>query len=381
MPHIISEQLSNNLLLAIDKNLTSLGDNPSIPHVSDKSFLEMVIHSEYDSVCEDMKSLFTENIPSDSQLESTLSKIISKCQEIERPYRNELELICGNKLAELFDIPQDSVNISLALVDEVTIDTDSVIVDPIDGDQYLQFTNIDPDAEILKKEVYKRRFLDMLCTGAGLSFSSVIKSFAEEIYEINPQLLDLYEKFIAINSYLLLSKDCIGINDHDNKLIGTNTVRIGNKDEVVAIEAQGKIFPVLYAEAIKGFMELFASHGLPKDIELAKEVIGKSDFIKAEPWDMRFGPLIWKSLYLALMEIDEDTTLLPYIFQAISRLEPDSFSKFMNGVLMRTSQSQRWIEKIRGIAAKTKQDDDFGQKIEKSKQKSLISDDIYNQEL
>lgn len=358
-----------------------MGDNPSIPHISDKSFLEMVIHSEYDSVCNDMKSLFTENIPSDSQLESTLSKIISKCQEIERPYRNELELICGNKLAELLDIPQDSVNISLALVDEVTTDTDSMIVDPIDGDQYIQFINIDSDAEILRKEVYKRRFLDMLCTGAGLSLSSVIKSFAEEIYEINPQLLDLYEKFITINSYLLLSKDCIGINDHDNKLIGTNAVRLGNKDEVVSIEAQGKIFPVLYAEAIKGFMELFASHGLPKDIELAKEVIGKSDFIKAEPWDMRFGPLIWKSLYLALMEIDEDTALLPYIFQTISRLEPDSFSKFMNGTLMRTSQSQRWIEKIRNIAVKTKEEDDFGNKIEKSKQKSLISDDIYGQEL
>lgn len=377
----LNEQLSNNLLLAIDKNLTSLGDNPSIPHISDRSFLEMVIHSEYDSICEDMKSLFTENIPSDSQLESILSKIIKKCQEIEKPYRSELELICGNKLAELFDIPQDSVNISLALVDEITIDTDSVIVDPVDGDQYLQFTGIDSDAEMLRKEIYKRRFLDMLCTGAGLSFSSVISSFVDEIYDINPQLLDFYEKFITINSYLLLSKDCMGINDHDNKLIGTNTVRLGGEDEVVTIEAQGKIFPVLYAESIKGFMELFASHGLPKDTELANEVIGKSDFIKAEPWDMRFGPLIWKSLYLALMENDEDTTLLPYIFQTISRLEPDSFSKFMNGVLIRTSQSQRWIEKIWNIAVKAKRDDDFGQKIEKSKQKSLISDDIYSQEL
>ena len=40
-------------------------------------------------------------------------------------------------------------------------------------------------------------------------------------------------------------------------------------------------------------MELFSAHGLPKNKEKVDLILGKSDYLKAEPWDMRIGPSLW----------------------------------------------------------------------------------------
>ena len=59
-------------------------------------------------------------------------------------------------------------------------------------------------------------------------------------------------------------------------------VSLGNDETKSKIESQGVILPILLMETIKGFMELFISHGLPKNVNDAITVIGRSDFIKAE---------------------------------------------------------------------------------------------------
>lgn len=374
----LPDKLSSDILSDLKNKETSLGDNPAIPEKYDSSFLEKIIATEWLNAKKRLKNIGRINDVPDTELEGALSHLILECQELERPYRNELEIICSNLIASLFRIPKDTVEMSLFLVDQVNLNDDSIIVDPIDGDDSLQFDNYE-DALSIKDEVYKRRFLDMLSTGAGLTFSDRLGDYAEDIYEISPKLIDLYEKILALNNYLLLSKENLDINDKETRQIGTNIVRLGSKDEIVRIEAQGKIFPVLYAETISGFMELFASHGLPDDINKARLIIGKSDFIKAEPWDMRIGPAIWNILSTRL-DITE-TEKIPYLFKEISQLKPQTFFKFMRETLLDTKKSREWISVIQKRAERNMSEDQFLQRMNPEKQPGIISDDISPLEL
>ena len=60
------------------------------------------------------------------------------------------------------------------------------------------------------------------------------------------------------------------------------------------IKARGMVFPVLLHELCKGVMEVLSLNGLPKQDNIAQYVVDKADFIQAEPWDMRFGPGLWR---------------------------------------------------------------------------------------
>lgn len=245
------EELPSGIAHDIRNKETSLGDNPAIPVEYDPVFLKKIISKEWERAKDRLKEIggiadIPENDP-----EGELSRLILQCQELERPYRNELEIICANHLALLFRIPRGSIEMSLHLVDQIDLDDESVIVDPVDGNNTLRFADYD-DAIAIRDEVYKRRFLGMLSTGAGLSFSEQVGSYSDDIYDINPGLINLYEKILTLNTYLLLSKANLEITDRNTRQIGANVVRLGSREEIVRIEAQGKIFPVLYAETVRG---------------------------------------------------------------------------------------------------------------------------------
>lgn len=371
----ILTKIPDDIISAITNGKTSIGKNPAIPGMPNSHYLEQLIQYEWEDSIKKLEQL---NIGNNTDLESLLSKLILECQEIEKPYRYELEILCTMKINELFNPPKDYVWTDLSLVDSLSLKDNSIIIDPVDGKAF-QFDSYD-DALDLESEIYKRRFLDMLCMGAGLSFSSALDFYSDEIYDLNPKLIELYEKILALNTYLLLSKSDLNINDKNTKQIGANVVKLSEPNNIVQIIAQGKIFPVLFAETVRGFMELFASHGLPKDISKAMLVIGKSDFIKAEPWDMRIGPMLWKIIYCSLN--NENTEAIPYLFKKISQLKPDAFFMFMREILLNTKKSNALISIIKKRAEKEMQEDSLIRKTPKNNNElPIISDEISPLEL
>ena len=128
--------------------------------------------------------------------------------------------ICYNYVVELFNIPDDLLVINLNLVDNVDFSNSTI---PID---YMEIDDFEIDdvrkALSLKKEVYKRRLLDALCVGGGMSMSSTFENYEEEINKLNPELCDLYKKIILLNEYLLFVEN-IDITDEDKKQISSKS--------------------------------------------------------------------------------------------------------------------------------------------------------------
>jgi hypothetical protein len=246
------------------------------------------------------------------------------------------------------------------------------MVDPYDGDDELD--SVETAIEI-RGEVYKRRLLNALCVGASIRMSSDINTYMESINKINPTLCDLYHKIIALNNYILYTKDDFGIDDSNNMQLGTVEVRLGTDDVKPEVSTQGVIFPVLLSETIKGFMELFISHGLPKDINTTMTVLKKSDFLKAEPWDMKLGPQLWDILNGLLNDID--SVELPYLLKRLSELKLDTFNNVMKEVFAKTKKGRDIMSKLSYKAKRDIEYDKFVDKMAKMKQdRGVITDNF-----
>ena len=379
MKHLITEsilmdKLPDDVKQAVLQNRTSLGNNPAVPDIFDVPYILKVVNGEFEKSKESLKEIGTIDDVDETSLESALASLILKCKKLERPYRNELEKICFNYVVEMFSVPEDSVDLSLELTDKIDTNRESIILDPIDGDDDMEFDDVN-DAISIRDEVFKRRFLDVICMGIGLDFSySIDESILHQIDEINPELRKLYTVINALNRYLLFTKEDLGMTDENKMQMGTFELMLGNDETKCRIEAQGMIFPFLLCETIRGFMDLFTSHGLPEDKDRALAVLGKSDFLKAEPWDMRLGPYVWNMVRKSLNDIDFAD--IPYLFKRLSSLEIPKFNFLMKEVLAGTKKGRRIMAFIFSKAKEDSEHDKFVDRMDKMKKnKGIITDD------
>lgn len=374
---ILSDSLPEDVKIALLNNTTSLGNNPAIPDIYDMPFLLKIANNRFDDIKNVLLNIGEIDDFEDTEINSMLAKLINKCKEMERPYRNELEKLCVNYVIDTFNVPEDSVELNVSLSDTIDLSAKSIIVEPIDGDDDFQFDDVEM-ASSIRGEIYKRRILDALCMGEAIVLSSDIDSYADSISKFSPELCTLYLKILALNNYSMYMADDLGIDDENKKQLGTVNVEFGNEGEQVRITAQGVIFPVLLSETLRGFMELFVSHGLPKNKKMAEIVIGKSDFLKAEPWDMRLGPSLW----LIMSKSFNDLTLdeLPYLLRRIASLDVEKFNFLMKEVFARTKKGRQIMSKI---CAKAKDDIEytrFTDRMSKMKvDKSIITDEFINE--
>ena len=371
---ILLNSFPEDIADAVYKNKTSIGNNPALPNIFEKGYIEKLVEKRFKGCVDELKKIGEIDDVPDTDMQTVLGKLVLKCQKLEEPHRPELEKIVANYLIDLFGIPDDSIQMELSLVDNVDLSSSSIKLDPADGDEFIEYEDV-LDAESIKDEVYKRRLIDAMSMGAGMKISSNIKDYMEEIYEINPALINLYRKILALNDYLLFTKEDIGMTEEDKHQFGTVEVVLGQVEESPKILAQGVIFPILLSEAVRGLMELFASHGLPQEFEKAQSVLSKSDYLKAEPWDMRIGPALWEIVSDSFGN-GVKTDLIPYLYKRISQLPVKKFNFFMREVLAKTRKGKRMMAKIAEKAQYEKEYSGFEDKMSKfSTDKNVIMDE------
>ena len=362
----------------IVNNETSLSNNQAIPDIYNIPFLVKLANDGFDRAKNALYNIGRIDDINSSDLKSGFNELVSRCMELERPYRNELEKICINIVIDLFSIPNDSVELCAKLVDTVDLDNNSIILDPVDGYDDFELDDLE-ETKSIRSEVSKRRLLDALCMGASITMSSDVNLYKSELDRINPKLCDLYNKIISLNNYLLYTGGDNNMTDENKMQIGTVNLTIGQEDEKPRITSQGTIFPVLLSETIRGLFELFISHGLPEDKKTAEFVLRKSDYLKAEPHDMRFGPGLWNLLINSFNDSTDND--IPYIIKRISCLDIDKFNILFNEVFAKTKKGRRIMSKICSNAKRDKEYDKFTCKMDKLKsRKSVITDEYINED-
>lgn len=367
-----SRLLPKHLYKLLTTHTTSLGDNKAFPVEDDQPFDYTIIKQRFIEVSDAIDELELESLDNDS-LMTELSELLSRCKEMEEPIKDFLEKLCENVVNKMFSIPDETINLTCKLVGKIKPEKPvRVLPEPIESDDF-KFRNVD-DIKLSKDAVAKRRFVNSLIQGAAYTYANNVSLYEEELDKVNDELIPLYERIRIINDYLLFSKRDNITNDNIMQGAYVET-KVGVGEDRSEIKAQGLIFPLLLQETIKGFFEVFSVHGLPSDRKLANYIIKKADFIKAEPWDMRFGVTLWKKIFGTV----GDTGVIPYAFTELIEMPCEEFNSSMNEIL---SSTEKGDEIIGDIISKSYNDSDYQEFknsiVKRNLDKSIISDGYFS---
>ena len=336
----VTVKLPDFIYSAIRTNNTSLGDSEAFPPDDEYGFAYSLVKNRFTKVSDRLGKYGYDDVNEDFLL-TRLNKLIHEAVKAEKPLHDALETLCFNIVNDVLGTPEDTVNLhckigkvdvkaNVRITPESTFGSDEYTFDDIDE---ITFSN---------RSVAKRRVINSLIQGISYSLmTSSIKKYADKISSfLSPEILKIYREILDIDNYLLFIKK-EEINEKKMSQTAYVEVRLGHGNERTNIKSQGLIFPYLLKETFRGYLELFSSHGLPKDNKKAMYIIRKADFMLAEPWDLRFGVPMWD---LILKNCDKfSSRLIPYIFSDICALNTDEFYDIMKNLLARTGKGQEFL--------------------------------------
>ena len=373
---IISEEAMDRLGLRLNPLLykmlkngdTSLGRNPALPD-DPLEFQYKMLKDGLTEAVEDMKSIGAD-ISDINAVIDELRHMIRRTISIESSFKSVLEKLCLNCILELFSVPDGVVNLSCKLGNPRDGGNIQLRIMPEEDNEYV-FSDVD-DSLLMSSEIAKRRMIDCLVMGGSYHLSNYIKGYwCEEVSELDDRLLDLYDRIDKYERYLLYVDNPV-ISDDEPMLNAYVAVKIGGDGKRTSIDSVGITFIHLLRETIRGFMELFSSHGLPSNNERAMEIVRRSDFMVAEPWDMRLGIVLWNKFW----NLDDfGSRTIPYYFKEVCSLDVEDFNNFMREQMLKTKKSKRLMFDIMSSIYKERERDKFlGRMKKKNLDNSLIDD-------
>lgn len=351
---------------AIRNNTTSLGSHPAFPPEEEDTFIGGIIRRRYEEVMGETK---VEDIKT---VAVRLNKLVTECKKLEENSKEALENLCSTICAEIFNIPDDTITINGKLVAECDMSKYRMTPEPT---QDFTFNDIE-DMKSLSDEIYKRRMIDALISGAALYYSSNVSLYVQEIYKINPQLPQLYSEIFKYNNILLFNqKDTI--KNIENANTGKVDVNVGNENEKIIIDAEGCIFPILLEYVIRGLLETASLQGLPKDKDRAEYVMSKADYRLAENWDMRLGVPLWNIIASVIEDNGKDVTEVGsnFIIMTLSELSPSTFNDYLQNTFKKTNKGVMMTKELVDTIMYNKEVDDFNNFIQVQNDKFPINDD------
>ena len=373
LANVVNKRLLPQFLYKLVKtHSTSLGENEVFPTSDEYPFDYILLKKRFNEICDAIDELRLESLDED-YLMSELSSLITRCKELERPIRDTLEKICENAVNRLFAIPEETVNMHFKLVDKIKFKKAIRLRPESNDDIKYSFKDV-ADIDLSNKSIAKRRLVNSLIQGASYIYGNIEGLYIEDLDRVNQELPRLYRRIRVINDYLLFTKKEEMSDDKPMQGSYVET-HIGMHNERTTLKAQGIIFPLLLQESIRGLFELFSTHGLPKDLEKAKYIIKKADFVLAEPWDLRFGVELWKMIFGGV----EDTNMIPYMFTSLVKLPTDEFNLSIKEILSNTEKGNEIINSLMKDAEYDKGYQEFTNRINaRNVDKSLIKDSYFN---
>ena len=352
---------------AIQNNNTSLGEHPAFPPEEEQTFVGWLLSKQYTKIMEELGTLDNK----ETSLSNQLDTLVTECQKIEEAHKEALEQLCSKICSEIFDIPEDTIQINGSIVNECDMSKYRMV--PEENIDF-QFDDIE-DMTNLTNEIYKRRMVNSLIAGASVYYANRMDLYIKELYSINPRLSQLYNDINLLNMAVLYNqKDSIKNMEKTNT--GKVDVNIGDENEKIVIEAEGIIFPILLEYTIKGILEVAALHGLPDTMEKAEYIMSKADFRLAENWDMRLGIPLWNIILSILDEHNIDITDIGanFLIMQIATLETESFNMYLQNTFKKTKAG---IGLTLGMCKEimyNKEKDDFDNFIQQQNTKFTIND-------
>jgi len=367
------ERMDREVERKISSGETPLSDNPAFPGKDedefDNSFAELVASERFKEVVEKVKRYTgMENISGQNafmQLQMALMGAVQKAKSIESNNEGFLEQLAVDLVKKELSIPDDAFQYDVELTSMPgQIDTSKMISEPeeLEDEEVQQQFGVDADEaeddlenfmaafEKFDMEKAKRRFINSLIQGASKKGHYMFHLVEEQLNTINPELINLYGVLMSINDLLYwIMPDQMIMNAAGSGEGVQGSEEIDDTTNPPTIRAKGLFFPVLVHELIKGVYEVLGTQGLPDDPRAAEMVMGQTDTLPYEVWDLRLGPVIWRKFTEAYPEklYDDDMREIQnYLFSRFSALSTDEFFEVARLILSGSPQGKKILERM-----------------------------------
>ena len=367
------ERMDREVERKISSGETPLSDNPAFPGKDedefDNSFAELVASERFKEVVEKVKRYTgMENISGQNalmQLQMSLMGAVQKAKAIESNNEGFLEQLAVDLVKQELSLPGDAFQYDVELTSMPgQIDTSKMISEPeeLDDEEVQQQFGVNSDEaeddlenfmaafEKFDMEKAKRRFINSLIQGASKKGHYMFHLVEEQLNTINPELINLYGVLMSINDLLYwIMPDQMIMNAAGSGEGVQGSEEIDDTTDPPTIRAKGLFFPVLVHELIKGVYEVMGTHGLPDDPRASEMVVGQTDTLPYEVWDLRLGPVIWRKFTEAYPEKlyeDDMREIQNYLFSRFSALSTDEFFEVARLILSGSPQGKKILERM-----------------------------------
>lgn len=267
-------------------------------------------------------------------------KSIFQIGDLERPHLNKLENIAIDIISNDFNIKKGDVIFNakimgygnVALPDNMASNKEETSEPPEITDENLEYD--------VEDEVQKRQFINALISGASKKGHYIFHLAKPMLDEIDANLIPLYQRLMVNNDlsyYLIGDQYAKAISESDSNSNNAGFEKITFADDgtpIITVEAVN--FPTLIHELIKGVLELIATLALPDDKPLLDYIYDSSDYIDAEIWYLRLGPVYWEKLVSCIPP--EHAPIKAQLLGKLFSLETDDFNDVMKSILSDNNQ-------------------------------------------
>ncbi len=379
------ERMTPDIEDKLSSRETPFKDNPSFPEVPEdgveSNFEELLASKRFKDVVAKVKRYTGEegNVTDQNvltQLMSSMQRTLMRVLQFEQENKEYLENLAVELVKKEMALPDDTLQFDAKLVGIGGIDSEGFSKeseDPSEEEVEQQF-GVNPEEaedgledfmdamEKFDAETAKRRFINALIQGASKKGHYMFELVANELTERDPNIVNQYGILMSVNDllYWVLPDGMMEMGMGDGKQAGKE--EIDTETDPPTIIARAVFFPALIHEVIKGVMEIMGTQGLPDDPRSAEMVMGKTDTLPSEIWDLRLGPIIWekfRSSYPDRLNQEDMTHIQNYLFSRFSQLDAKEFFRVAKEIMGGTEMGKRILNNMVDQIVQDLQNEDY----------------------
>lgn len=377
------ERMSPDVEGKINRGETPLSKNPAFPDIQGgqvpQTFEQLIASKRFKDVVDKVKRYTgQENISGQNalmQLQMAMMRGVQDLFRIQANHKEYLENLAVDLVRKEMGVRPDQLQYDAKLVGMGEIDMEGFSKEGEEPEEEEIEQNFQQQEEDIEDfitaferfdiEKAKRRFINALIQGSSKKGHYMFELVRDELDRIDPRLLNLYGVVMSVNDlmYWVLPDQMMDMMMSQSGVGGKEEVDI--ETDPPTVKARGLFFPILVHELIKGTMEVLGTQGLPDDPKQAEMIMGSTDTLANEVWDLRLGPVLWEKFLNAYPErlFEEDKKFIQsYLFARFSALSADEFFKLakmiLRGDAKATSILDRMVTEIVNHLNEVHDDDD-----------------------
>jgi hypothetical protein len=349
---------------------TPFSKSPGFPSGTEQSSFEELLASErFKEVVEKIQRYLGKPSIGPNDLNSLMSSVygaVNTLSSIESSNKAELERLAEKVVREELGVTEDQVQYDAKLVSFGSVSNEGIqgVGEKPSEEEVQQQFGVNPEQaeqdiedlmsafEQYDAEVAKRHYINALIQGASKKGHYMFELLAPELDAIDPRLSNLYGVLMSIldATYWIIPDqmmEAASAGGGGGSMAGTE--EYDPETTPPTVKARAAFFPVLIHEMIKGTYELMASRGFTGSAEQAELVMGETDSLVNEAWQIRIGPILWQRLKGAFpMEVYEDNSkwIQNYIFNRFVQLEPEEFFRVAKLINSKDPVGKQIIERM-----------------------------------